>query len=258
MRPTPLARARSLAALFPCVVFPCVVALCCLAFLPTAPAGAQPVHPGAPGSVPDLPAGAGRIHGRVVHPEGPSRVAGIQIALYALSQTGPGLRGATADAEGAFRFDGISSDPQVVYLLGASYRDVPFGQRLVFGEGESELEVLVEVFDPTSDPAGVSVRESTLRLDWLGASLAVEETHDLVIAGSAVVSSPPASGREGRAPFSVGLPAGASEVDFSTGSFGEGFEQRGDEVLYWGPLYKGDQQIRFRYLVPLAEGRSVS
>jgi len=248
MRPIPLAAACSLAAF----------ALCITAILVPARAWAQaPGHGTTAGPVADLPPGEGIIFGRVVHPAGPARVAGLQIALYALAQTGPGLRGATTDAQGAFRFEGISNDPGVVYLLGANYREVPFGQRLVFSEGQTELEVKVEVSDPTADASGVSLRESTLRLDWLGASLAVAETHDLVVAGAGVVLVHPDERSRTPAPFSVGLPAGAFELDFSAGAFGEGFEQRGDEVLYWGPLYEGDQQIRFRYMVPLEEGPNI-
>ena len=84
-----------------------VLALWGVVLLLAGAAGAQQGHPGAESGVPDLPAGEGVIHGRVVHPEAPERAAGIRVALYALSKTGPGLRGAVTDDQGGFRFEGI-------------------------------------------------------------------------------------------------------------------------------------------------------
>ena len=88
-----------------------LLALCSTALLFSAPVLAEER------AAPDITAGPATIHGRVIAKEDPTLgIAGAKIVLYALLSNGsPGLRNATSDADGRFRFEAISNSPDIVY-----------------------------------------------------------------------------------------------------------------------------------------------
>ena len=50
------------------------------------------------------------------------------------------------------------------------------------------------------------------------------------------------------------LPAGATEFSMPLGLVPEGVERSGRDFRFWGPLYPGEQEISFRYEVPIEVG----
>lgn len=205
-------------------------------------------------SVPAPPPGAGTIEGSVVRANGEAAVAGLPIALYSLSPDGsPGLTGTETDASGAFRFEGLSSGTDIVYLIGVQYMDIPFGRRVRFEPGQERIELSIEVSDPLADTSVVRAVEAAIRVQWIGTRILLQESHGLESAGDTVVYVPPEA-REGASPAFEGLlPEGAA--DFTTGmtTFSEGLVQDGRKLSFWGPVYPGNQELRFQYTVPAEE-----
>ena len=213
-----------------------------------AQSGAQVTGPG--GGVPDLVPGDGIVRGRIVLPEGVQTGADLEIILYALQANGqPGLRRGQADESGFFSFENVSSDPSTVYLLGTQYKDVPFGQRVTFVEGETVAEAFLPLRAIRSDPVAVRIDDTSYKLDWVGDQLFIQASHQLHHDRDDVYFIPEDQ-RADRPPlFQAKLPPEFSEFVSSPGGLEQGLEQRGEDILFWGPIYPGDQEIRYGFLI---------
>jgi hypothetical protein len=211
-------------------------------------------HTGAEGTAPPPPQGNGVLTVRVVHPTRPADAAGIAIALYALSADGtPGFAAGETDADGVFRFTGISTDPAIVYLVGARYREIPFGERVTFASGEAAARAEIQIIEPTDQTTGVTIKELRVRIDWMGDEILVSEVLNLSNAGDRVIQL-----QEGNRDHSIVLrPVGPLASGFSAGpgSVGDGIALENGGVRFWGPLYPGEQRVEYRYSLPIpAEG----
>lgn len=216
--------------------------------------GVGAAAPRLPG-VPDVPEGPGTLRGQIVHATRQSAAAGLPVVLYALPAGGPpGLRGAVADASGAFRFEQLSTDPATAYLVGVSFADVPFGTRVAFAPGRTEQEVRVEISDPSADVAGIEPGALRLRLERGCAGLRVTEFHALANPGERVIAVPPGSRGEAWPVFEVPLPAGATGFGAASGVQGS-IELDAGQVRFWGPLYPGTATLEFSYSLPVEDGR---
>jgi hypothetical protein len=207
-------------------------------------------HSGAASSAPPPPAGNGTLTVRVIHPANPSEAAGLTIALYALSSDGtPGFANGETDAEGVFTFSGISTDPSIVYLVGARFQEIPFGERVTFAEDETEANVEIKVMAPTDQIAGVAIEELRIRIDWMGGRIILRELLRFSNAGDRVIQLP----ADDRSRSIVARPLGPTASNFSagSGSIGDGLTLEEGQIRFWGPLYPGEQRIEYQYSLPL-------
>ena len=215
----------------------------------TAPALAQ--HEGPLGNAPPPPPGEGRLTVQIRHPSDPDETAGLPIVLYALSRDGtPGLARGETGRDGRVVFSDISTDPGIVYLIGARYREIPFGERVTFAAGQTSIGVEIAVAPPTDRIEGVRVEEIRARVDWRGDRLVVEERLRLANPGDRVIllDRP----EDPRALVVRPLPENATELDAGQSSIGDGIVLGDGAMRFRGPLYPGEQQIDYRYSLPLA------
>lgn len=214
------------------------------------PSSAQPDAPA------DVPAGDGVIEGRLLA-EDAAATANVDIILYSLSSDGePGLRRGTADTDGSFRFEGIATDPGIVYLVGSRVEGVPFGARARFEEGQTTLRVDVAVSAPTADAADTAELDpGTAELVFAQGcrDLRVTLVHELRNPTGRVIFVPPDQRAGATPPFEVTLPPGASAIETPLGTT-EGYVREGDTLRFWGPVYAGGQRVEIGYGLPLAEG----
>jgi hypothetical protein len=217
-----------------------------LVLLLAAVAGAQESGPASP----DVPSGPAVVTGRLVHDTRPDAVAGVDVLLYALSADGSaGLRQGRTDAEGRFRFAGVSNASDVVYLIGARPGEIPFGLRFSFAAGELEHRALLPLSDPVSDPRGASSSAVEIRVERGCTHLRVSQRHAVVNRGKRVVFVP-AEQRGAATPIlDVELPAETDGFESSIGN--QGLVREGQRVRFWGPLYPGEQSIEFEYALPI-------
>jgi len=206
--------------------------------------------------VPDVPSGPATLRGRVVHAERPDAVGGVSIVLYALDATGqPGSRRGETAADGSFAFEGIANDPDVVYLVGARYAGLPFpGDRVVFEPGQTERAIEVRLFEPSEELDAVRVVQSSLRVSLGVGRLFVAEVHRLSNDGERVFHVPAERRGKRRAPLEVELLPGVEGFAMPLGVVPEGAVRDGRDFTFWGPLYPGEQEISFRYELPLEPG----
>jgi len=153
-----------------------VLALCLAPGAALGQAGPGPALPERP-----IPAGEGRISGRVLHAESGAPVAGVQVILLALDEQGqPSWQTARSDGAGHYRFGGIATG--LTYQLGALHAGLPFsGARLSFEPGVPQLRAAdLLVRDPRLAAPG-DLRLTALRavLDADAAALTVREIHEL-------------------------------------------------------------------------------
>jgi hypothetical protein len=226
-----------------------------VAFVLLAGTQAAAQHAGDPGSAPPPPAGDGTLTVQVVHKDDPSKVEGVAIALYALAPNGsPGFAGGKTDAEGVYTFSGISTDPSIVYLLGARYAEIPFGERVNFEADQKQAFVRVEVSEPTDEVSGVGIEELRLRIDWMGDRVLVREILRLTSTGDRVIRLPDDASDRAIAVRKLGSAA----ESFSTGgrSVSDGLRFENGRVEFRGPLYPGDQRVEYQYSLPIpSEGK---
>jgi hypothetical protein len=196
-----------------------------------------------------VPPGEARIVGRVLHAATNEPVAGVDIILYALPESGqPGVRRGTSDADGSFSFEGISNSPRIGYLVGARYLDVPFaGARVSFEAGESEAKLDIQVSETRSDPGDLGVSEVVFRLEWRGRELIVAQEVRLLNPHTETLFVK-AEARDGGSPLlQLELPSGGRELTFPFGVDPEGLVRGGNHLAYYGPIYPGEQPFRFGY-----------
>ena len=208
----------------------------------------------AQGQSPDVPSGPGAVVGRLVHATRPEATVGVDVLLYALAADGSGgLRQMQSDAEGRFRFEGVSNSPDIAYLVGARSDEIPYGSRFVFEPGEVEHEVELVLRDPVAETGAIAAGDIDLRVDRGCTHLRIAHSHTLTNPGDEVVFVP-ASARESANPiFEAVLPDGADGFESILGR--EGLERDGERVRFWGPLYPGSQQIEYGYGLPLSTER---
>jgi hypothetical protein len=202
---------------------------------------------------PDVPAGDASLSGRVVHDARQDAGAGVGVILYSLSPSGePGLRQTRTDPQGAFRFEGISGDPEMVYLVGTRVGGVPFGTRVAFEAGEQQRQVEIQVSDPSRRAADVTSLEAQIRFQRGCSHLRVQHRHPLENETERVIFVP-TEDREGAEPLlELLLPETATGIETPLGDALDGFDREGRRLRFWGPVYPGTSGVEFGYGVPLA------
>jgi hypothetical protein len=206
-------------------------------------------HDGAVGSAPPPPPGSGQLTVRVILEANPDEAAGLSLALYALAPDGtPGLAQGVTGPDGSYTFEGISTDPGIVYLIGARYRDIPYGERVTFEPDSTTAQVELEVAPPTDRVEGVEIEELRARLDWMGDRVVVRENLRLVNPGDRVILLEESANRS-----IVTRPLPAVASDFSAGptSIREGLAFEDGRVRFRGPLYPGEQEVEYVYSLPV-------
>jgi hypothetical protein len=207
-------------------------------------------HEGSAGTAPPPRPGPGQLTVQIIADSGGESVAGLSIALYALAPDGtPGLTDGVTDSEGSITFSGISNDPEIVYLVGARYADIPFGERVAFEAGVTQARVEIQVSAPTDLVSGVRIEELRARIDWMGDRVVVTEILRLVSSGDRVIQL--TGGDSNEAIIRRSLPEQASDFSAGPSSIGDGLAFKDGQVHFWGPLYPGEQRIEFRYSLPV-------
>jgi hypothetical protein len=202
----------------------------------------------------DVPAGPATIRGRVVHRTRPEAAANVPVALFALGADGrPGTRQTRAGAGGEFAFEKVTNDPGTVFLIEVRYAGMRSHARVAFGAGELEHSARIEISDARADASGLAVGAVRLRIDRGCNGVRITETYELRNPTDFVLYVPPAE-RAAREPiFRTSLPASGDYFEPKFGTAEAALQQRGDEVVFWGPLDPGSQEVEFGYSIPGGE-----
>lgn len=197
----------------------------------------------------------GIIEGQVVNGTasgGP--VEGLTVTLHVfvgVEEQSPQI--ATTDAEGRFRFEGLSTEADHGYALLSNYEGVDYGSGLLtFPEGETALSVPIQVYEPTESDEAVSIERAHIFVDFREGNLLVGEMYifsnnsDRTYIGAEKV----AEGQRGT--LRLSLPAGAEGLTFEDGELGQRFFKTEEGFVDTWPLLPGQasERLMFSYSLP--------
>lgn len=156
-------------------------------------------------------------------------------------------------ADGTFTFSGLPTGAQYAYLLSAPYGDTSFGSDIArFAEGETTLDVPLQVYDASNTPGEITVSLGQWFVDTHEGALLVGELYrinhdsDTVYTGGEEV----APGKQAVLRFN--LPDGVMSLAVDGGEIGDRFIRTADGVVDTQPLAPGGTQILLRYLLPFS------
>ena len=202
-----------------------------------------------------LAQGQGVIEGQVVNgTANGGSVEGLTVTLHVfagMEEQTP--QTAATDAEGHFRFEGLSTEADYGYALLLNYQGVDYGSSLLtFSEGETTLSVPVQVYELTESAEAISIERAHIFVDFQEGSLQVGELYffsndsDRTYIGSEEV----AAGQKGT--LHLSLPSGAEGLAFEDGTLGQRFLETEEGFVDTWPLLPGQAsgQVMFRYSLP--------
>ena len=223
---------------------------------------AQQAQPGSAGSSPAgtaTPAattgGNGTIKGNVTNlTKGGGSVAGLDLNLYIYKgQDQSGKKTAKAGPDGKFSFDGLDTGSDFTYLVHAQYQGADYAtDPIVFPAGSTEQSTELEVFDSTSSDENIKVAATHYLLDVEPGSVYVSEIVIVTNSGDKtyVGSKEVHQGIKETLRFSI--PQGAQQVEYGGGMLGARVFQDNGDLVDTFPLYPGDSQRIFRYVIPFS------
>jgi hypothetical protein len=204
---------------------------------------------GAGAAAPPPPPGPGEIVVQLISEDPQASLSGVSIVLYSLASNGsPGLVNGETDAQGRATFSGISNAPNIVYLVGARYAQIPFGERVSFPADRTDAAVTIKVSKPTGVVSGVTIDEFRMRLDWTGGRILVTEKISLTSSGSRVIQLPASD--PSAAIIQRPLPSFVKDFAPGPNSMGDELAIQEGSLRFTGPLYPGVQQIEYQYSFP--------
>jgi hypothetical protein len=220
---------------------------------PTAAAGVAAT----PAATPAPTAGKGTINGTVINStKGGGSVTGQDVNLYVYKgQNQSDKKTTKAGQDGKFSFSGLDTGADFTYLVHTQYQGADYASDpIVFPSGSTEQTTELEVFDSTSSDQNITMSARHYLLDPEPDGLYVSEIAIITNSGDKTYtgSTPVHEGLNETVRFS--LPQGAQDVEYGGGMLGTRvFQDNGDLVDTW-PLYPGDSQRIFRYVIPTSGG----
>lgn len=174
-------------------------------------------------ATPALAAENGRITGRIVNESTGEPAAGATIELAGADEDGSGRvrRTATADRNGRYRFRGLPSGEDWLYVIDAEFDGGRFpGSPFSFPAGEEpSLQTSLKVWNTTTDPRSILVARDAMFV--LPSENAVSVVESVTVLNHGNLAYIGRGGEEGTAQttFGLGLPIGATDVAIQDASF---------------------------------------
>ncbi|MAI78945.1 MAG: hypothetical protein CL917_08395 [Deltaproteobacteria bacterium] len=199
--------------------------------------------------------GPGVIRARVIAAEPGQTIDNLPLVLYALQPDGsPGLANAETNLSGEYVFTNLNNSPDVIYLLGTRIAEVPFGKRVVFQPGETEIDAAIQLQTVHAKRSALEISETRWLLDWIGDQLLVQVSQKITNRSDAVIFIQETD-RDGQSPFfEARLP---DEIAEFLGASEGLLRREGEESTFidaWGPFYPGDQELRYGFLAKKSPG----
>lgn len=209
---------------------------------------------------PVLAQGAGVLTGTVVNgTAGGGSTEGLEVVLRAFqgqeqSERRAEQRTTVTDTDGAFRFEGLETGEDWVYLVRVTYSGVSYSSGLLsFAEGQGELSAEVPVYETTTDSAQTTVERAHIFLSFLEDRLTATELYvfqnptDRTYVGIDEVD-----GRRWTAKFL--LPEDSQDLVLDDGTLGARFLSIDGGFVDTEPQWPGTTQVLFSYAVDCPGG----
>ena len=210
------------------------------------PAWASPYRPG-----------NGVLNGRVVQGTADgAAVEGIEVVLEGFVDFEPVVAfTATASTDGSFSFVDLSTDSSVVYFASSTLNEISYSSPiLMFGEGQSSLETVVNVYESTDDDNGIAIERAHWIVDSQPGALIVGQIYVYGNSNDRAFTGKTVEGTQLPVTVAISVPPGALEITFENGELGRRFQQVGHTIYDTAPVVPGagTRQIIVRYALPYA------
>jgi hypothetical protein len=186
---------------------------------------------------------ADTVHGQVLHGISGFPQTGLEVAFLIRQEGGLNeiVRKET-DAEGRFSFAGPFISPGLRFFLVAFYGGVPYPSAEL--EVGAQRGIVLEVYEPTEDPAALHLSTHSLFFSLKSAGIEVLHVAQIHNADQRTYAGKRVDGKRRATEFS--LPA----ATFNLQNFSGTFSQDGPERFFDDrPLPPGDTQVAFTYFV---------
>lgn len=181
----------------------------------------------------------GTVSGCVVHGVSELPVSGVPVAFQLVGERGTQeMVRCVADQEGRFSFSGPFIGNGTPFALVAWYREVPHATSTL--QAGAQQEVIVEVYEPTSDPGRLWIAAHNLFLVAHGDGLDVAQLIQLENRGERTYVAPP----DARSHAAFALPRGTYGLRNRSGKVVPG---DGTRAYYTEPVLPGQTQITFTH-----------
>lgn len=201
------------------------------------------------------PRGEGAIEGRIVQgsADGAAPTAQEVTLMAYMSFTPVATFTTTTDADGAFAFEQLATEPDVVYFVGTNYAEIAYGSDLIsLSPLTPTLQLEIPVYETTTDPSALRVNRMQWVVDQQPGALRVRQIlivsndQDRTVVGRAL------DGAERPVTLALPAPANAVDLEFQDGALGARYQQVGDVLYDTTPLRPGAQsrQVLMGYTIP--------
>jgi mono/diheme cytochrome c family protein len=159
----------------------------------------------------------------------------------------------TVGADGAFRFEGLATDPNINYLATVAADGISYSSDFLnLSPITTTLQAQVAVYATTEDPADIRINSSHWIVDQQPGALVGLAIYIFGNSGDRTFVGQAVEGVEQPVTVAVQLPPGAVEVTLEGGALGARFFQVGDIIYDTLPLLPGEgtRQIVLQYALP--------
>ncbi len=228
--------------------------------LAQATTGGEPVI-GTPAEVEQGAEGpTGIVEGRVESGGGGPLPGELLVTLHGIDPAEPDPLGAEffvlsvpVDRAGGYRFEGVPFETQgAVYRVSTTIDGVTFSAEAQAGPGTARIALPLTLHEITSDPAVVGVDTLGLRIDGRAGVIEVLAVYSLANTGGAVYATAQPIRGGARGGVTLTVPDGAYNITLGDGRADRPFQQQGNEVITYDPLFPGPlpYPVVLRYLLP--------
>lgn len=185
-------------------------------------------------------------------------LANLPVTLTAFSQFEPvATFQTTTDAQGQFRFENLSLNSPIVYLLETTYLDVPYSSDVLGFEtnGSPLMTIELPVYTTTEEPDQLQLNRVNWVIDYAPGEIIVGQILSIGNVGLQTVIGRSLDGVNGLVTAGFSLPSRAYGLQFRDGVLGERYQQQGDMIYDSSPIPPGEgtRQLFFSYRLPVAE-----
>ncbi|MBI2868459.1 MAG: carboxypeptidase regulatory-like domain-containing protein [Chloroflexi bacterium] len=193
---------------------------------------------------------AGLIQGKVENGTGNGgSVAAQEIVLLTyVNDAAAGETRTMTDEQGYFKFDNLVVEASYRYLVTTTYQQAEYGTLVTFESGQPAQSVIITVYESTTSDADITLPMTHTVLYFEPGGVRVKEVYiflnnsDRTYIGSQELDD----GRRETLRFAI--PQGAADLQAGAGLMG--IRKTGDSLVETIPVYPGDRQVSFSYLLP--------
>jgi hypothetical protein len=207
-------------------------------------------------SLPVRAQGAGVLTGTVINgTAGGGSTEGLEVTLRSFQgQEEREQRTTVTDTSGAFRFEGLETGQDWVYLARVVYEGVVYSGGMVsFAQDQAEVSVEVPVYETTTDGSGITVERAHLFLTFTENGVTVTELYVFQNpADRTYIGVDEGDGQRWTAKFL--LPGESHDLIFDDGSLNGRFRLIEGGFVDTEPQWPGTTQVLFSYTVDFTGG----